>query len=172
MFRPSKGTKYKHIDGLFTDTIDWDLIENHIPDLLRIVLSIKTGRVSASTILRTLGTYSRQKKLYSAFFVKWIRFAADGVILENDRDQQRKLIKDNDLVANRAILHNGCTLTRLYSQFAKEAYTFDEATIGQISPYIREHIKRFGDYLLNMDREQPLPTCDFGSKNKKFANAS
>ena len=67
MFRPSKDTQYEHIDALFTaDTIDWDLIENHIPDLLRIVLSIKAGRVSASTILRRLGTYSRKNKLYSA----------------------------------------------------------------------------------------------------------
>ncbi|MBK8225345.1 MAG: Tn3 family transposase [Candidatus Obscuribacter sp.] len=67
LFRPSKDTKYEHIDELFTDTIDWALIENLLPDLLRIVLSIKAGRVSASTILRRLGTYSRKNKLYSAF---------------------------------------------------------------------------------------------------------
>jgi TnpA family transposase len=209
MFRPSKDTQYEHIDALFTaDTIDWDLIENHIPDLLRIVLSIKAGRVSASTILRRLGTYSRKNKLYSAFaelgrvtrtifllkyisdpelrstisavtnkseqlndFIKWIRFGADGVIQENDRDEQRKLIKYNHLVAICVILHNVCTLTRLLSQLAKEGHIFDEATIGQISPYIREHINRFGDYQLNMERGQPLPTYDFGLKNKKFANA-
>lgn len=209
MFRPSKDTIYENIDELFTDTIDWDLIESHIPDLLRIVLSIKAGCVSASTILRRLGTYSRKNKLYAAFaelgrvtrtifllkyisdtelratitaatnkseqfndFIKWIRFGADGVIQENDRDEQRKLIKYNHLVANCVILHNVCTLTRLLSQLAKEGHIFDEATIGQISPYIREHINRFGDYLLNMDRGLPLPTYDFGLKNKKLANAS
>lgn len=208
MFRPSKDTIYENIDELFTDTIDWDLIESHIPDLLRIVLSIKAGCVSASTILRRLGTYSRKNKLYAAFaelgrvtrtifllkyisdtelratitaatnkseqfndFIKWIRFGADGVIQENDRDEQRKLIKYNHLVANCVILHNVCTLTRLLSQLAKEGHIFDEATIGQISPYIREHINRFGDYLLNMDRGLPLPTYDFGLKNKKLANA-
>jgi TnpA family transposase len=208
LYRPSKDTQYKHIDALFTDTIDWELIENHFRDLLRIVLSIKAGRVSASTILRRLGTYSRKNKLYSAFaelgrvtrtifllkyisdqelrstinaatnkseqfndFIKWIRFGANGVIQENDRDEQRKLIKYNHLVANCLILHNVCTLTRLFSQLGKEGHTFDEATIGQISPYIRDHINRFGDYFLNMDRAQPLPTYDFGWKNKKFANA-
>lgn len=209
LFRPSKDTKYQHIDELFTDTIDWDLIENHLPDLLRIVLSIKVGRVSASTILRRLGTYSRKNKLYSAFaelgrvtrtifllnyisdselrstitaatnkseqfndFIKWIRFGANGVIQENDRDEQRKLIKYNHLVANCVILHNVCNLTRLLSQLATKGQTFDEATIGQISPYIREHINRFGDYVLNMDRGQPFPTYELGLKNKKFANAS
>lgn len=208
LFRPSKDTKYEHIDELFTDTIDWALIENLLPDLLRIVLSIKAGRVSASTILRRLGTYSRKNKLYSAFaelgratrtifllkyisdtelrstitaatnkseqfndFIKWIRFGADGVIQENDRDEQRKLIKYNHLVANCLILHNVCTLTRLLSQLATEGHKFDEATIGQISPYIREHINRFGDYVLNMDRGQPFPTYELGLKNKKFANA-
>lgn len=208
MFRPSKDTVYEHIDALFTDTVDWDLIESHLPDLLRIVLSIKAGRVSASTILRRLGTYSRKNKLYSAFaelgrvtrtifllkyisdpglrstinaatnkseqfndFIKWIRFGADGVIQENDRDEQRKLIKYNHLVANCVIMHNVCTLTRLLSQLEKEGHTFDEVTIGQISPYIRQHINRFGDYRLNMDRGQPLPTYNFGLKNKKFANA-
>jgi len=75
------------------------------------------------------------------------------------------------LVANCLILHNVCTLTRLFSQLGKEGHTFDEATIGQISPYIRDHINRFGDYFLNMDRAQPLPTYDFSWKNKKFANA-
>jgi len=33
-FRPSTDARYKHIDSLFTDTIDWDLIETHWPDLL------------------------------------------------------------------------------------------------------------------------------------------
>lgn len=209
LFRPSKDTKYQYIDELFTDTIDWDLIANHLPDLLRIVLSIKVGRVSASTILRRLGTYSRKNKLYSAFaelgrvtrtifllnyisdselrstitaatnkseqfndFIKWIRFGANGVIQENDRHEQRKLIKYNHLVANCVILHNVCNLTRLLSQLATKGHTFDEATIGQISPYIREHINRFGDYVLNMDRGQPFPTYELGLKNKKFANAS
>jgi len=33
-FRPSTDARYKHIDSLFSDTIDWDLIETHWPDLL------------------------------------------------------------------------------------------------------------------------------------------
>ena len=35
--------------------------------MLRVVLSIKVGRISASTILRRLGTYSRKNRLYQAF---------------------------------------------------------------------------------------------------------
>ena len=36
-FRPTKETRYKHIDNLFSDTIDWDLIETHWQDLLQVV---------------------------------------------------------------------------------------------------------------------------------------
>src|SRR3954464_11067164 len=67
LFRPSKTSRYSNVDSLFTDVIDWSLIETHLPDMLRVVLSIRAGRISASTILRKLGTYSRKNRLYQAF---------------------------------------------------------------------------------------------------------
>ena len=47
--------------------IDWDLIQTHLPDMQRVAVSIKTGKITASTILRRLGTASRKNKLYFAF---------------------------------------------------------------------------------------------------------
>ena len=58
-FRPHRHAVYAHIDALFDDPIDWELMETHVPDLLRVVLSIKAGRI-ASTLLRKLGTASRR----------------------------------------------------------------------------------------------------------------
>ena len=66
-YRPERGVNYKHIDKLFGETINWDLIRRHFPDMLRIALSIKAGKISPSTILRRLGTKSRKNKLYFAF---------------------------------------------------------------------------------------------------------
>jgi len=208
LFRPSKDSSYEHIDELFADTIDWKIIATHLSDMLRIAISIKQGRISASAVLRRLGTHSRKNKLYAAFvelgrvirtifllkylsdptlratinaatnkcesfndFIKWIRFA-DGTLQENDRDEQRKLIKYNHLVANLMILHNVITLTRLLNKLAEEGIEFDEETIAQISPYIREHINRFGAYLLNLDRNQPLPGRTVTLKRKNLAKAS
>ncbi len=37
-----------------------------LPDMLRVVLSIKAGKIMPSTILRRLATYSRKNKLYLA----------------------------------------------------------------------------------------------------------
>ncbi|MBV9168560.1 MAG: transposase, partial [Chloroflexi bacterium] len=66
-FRPSKDVHYRHIDALFTDTVDWELIEAHWQDLLQVVLSVKAGVVSSALLLRKLGTYSRRNRLYQAF---------------------------------------------------------------------------------------------------------
>ena len=65
-FRPDKKTKYKHIDSLFNDSIRWDIIETHWEDMMQVVLSIKNGDISSSSLLRKLGSYSRKNKLYFA----------------------------------------------------------------------------------------------------------
>ncbi len=41
LFRPDKNTTYEHIDSLFTDTINWDLIEKHWQDIMQVVLSVE-----------------------------------------------------------------------------------------------------------------------------------
>jgi TnpA family transposase len=60
---------FAHLPGieLMPRIRNWNLIETHLPDMLRVALSMKAGRVSASTILRRLGTYSRKNRLYQAF---------------------------------------------------------------------------------------------------------
>jgi TnpA family transposase len=67
LFRPAKNTKCKNIDGLFSDTIDWDLIETHWQDMMQVVLSIHKGKMSSSKLLRKLGNYSKKNRLYQAF---------------------------------------------------------------------------------------------------------
>ena len=67
-YRPTKTTRYAHIDTLFDDAaIDWRLIETHWPDLMRVVLSLRAGRISSVALLRRLGHDSRKNKLYRAF---------------------------------------------------------------------------------------------------------
>jgi len=66
-FRPERDTEFEHIDALCSQTIDWALIQRHVPDMLRVALSVKQGRIRPSAILKRLGTYSRKNKLYFAF---------------------------------------------------------------------------------------------------------
>jgi TnpA family transposase len=66
--RPSPDSHYEHIDELFAETVDWQVLVTHLPDMLRVALSIREGLLTPSTILRRLGTYSRKNRLYHAFF--------------------------------------------------------------------------------------------------------
>jgi TnpA family transposase len=128
---------------LFGDTADWRLIHRHLPDMLRVALSISQGTIRSPAILRTLGTESRKNRLYLAFrargrvvrtifllrvmheeerrqtisaatniaeawngFVQWVAFGGEGVIRQNNREEQRKIIRYNHLVANLVVFHN------------------------------------------------------------------
>lgn len=63
-YRPSAESRCRHIDALFGEpgrnVIDWDLIETHHQDVMRVVLSIQEGKISSATLLRRLSTYSRR----------------------------------------------------------------------------------------------------------------
>jgi len=66
--RPARTVRYQHIDKLFADeAVDWALIENHWPDIMRVVLSIRAGRISSAALLRRLGNQSRRNRIYRAF---------------------------------------------------------------------------------------------------------
>ena len=66
-YRPSRAHRYEHIDSLFAaDEVDWKLIETHWPDLMRVALSVRAGRISSVTLLRRLGSESRCNRIYRA----------------------------------------------------------------------------------------------------------
>jgi len=189
LHRAGKERRYEHIDALFTATIDWELIATHLPDMLRVALSIKAGSITPSTILRRLGTYSRKNRLYHAFrelgravrtgfllrymidpelratihaamnkgesfnhYTKWVSFGGHGVIAENDRAEQRKVIKYNHLVANCLIFHTVATMTHVLTQAHGEGIAVDAEAVAAISPYITSHLNRFGRYHLDLTR--------------------
>jgi len=67
-YRPSREVIYEHIDSLFHDNVvDWELIQTHWQDLLRVAISIQEGKVLPSMLLRKLATYSHKNRLYQAF---------------------------------------------------------------------------------------------------------
>ncbi|KNY30141.1 Tn3 family transposase [Pseudobacteroides cellulosolvens] len=190
LYRVNKDDKYEHIDELFSEAINWDLIKTHLPDMLRVALSIKEGKITPSTILRKLGTYSKKNRLYKAFrelgcairtgflmryindpelrstiqsatnkneafngFSKWISFG--GTMTENNRDEQRKIIKYNHLIANCIIFYNVFSITKILQELISEGYEIDEAILSCLSPYPTDHINRFGQYDFDLNRKPP-----------------
>src|SRR2546425_9603536 len=54
------------MDTLFTDVIDWEVIETYWQDLMQVSLSLYMGRLSSPMLLRKLGNWSRRNRLYQA----------------------------------------------------------------------------------------------------------
>jgi TnpA family transposase len=65
-YKAEKGTRYKHIDRLFSDVIDWKLIRNHWKDLMQVAISIQQGRVASPMLLRKLSHDGRHNRLFAA----------------------------------------------------------------------------------------------------------
>lgn len=190
-YRPDKNKKYKHIDSLFKEKVDWELIETHWQDLMQVVLSIKAGKILPSTLLRKLGNYSRKNRLYLAYrelgrvvrtifllkyisdkkfreeihantnkvesfhyFAKWLNFGGE-ILQENDPEEQEKLIKYNNLVANALIFQNVIDQTRIIKNLMSEGFAVSPEDLKTLSPYLTAHIKRFGDYVIDLSEIPP-----------------
>nr|WP_276609614.1 Tn3 family transposase [Cupriavidus oxalaticus] len=63
LYRVDSETKYQHIDTLFTETVNWDLIERHWQDLMQLTLSIQAGALSSPLLLRRFGAASPKNRL-------------------------------------------------------------------------------------------------------------
>jgi TnpA family transposase len=197
LFRPDAAARYEHIDGLFTATVDWALIEAHLPDMLRVALSIRAGRLLPSAILRRLATYSRKNRLYFAFrelgrairtdfllrylssielrrviqaatnkselfnrYAQWVAFGSSGLATAAERDEQRKMVKYNHLVANLLIFHTAVGMTRALDELAADGHgaAITPEALAGTSPYLNEHLNRFGTYELDLSKPPaPLP---------------
>ena len=190
-YRPDKTKKYRHINSIFGDTVDWELIETHWKDLMQVVLSVSAGKVMPSTLLRKLSNYSRNNRLYLAFrelgrvvrtiflldyisdpkmreeihantnkveafngFAKWINFGGE-ILQENDPEEQEKLIKFNNLVANALIFQNVIDQTRIIKDLVDDGFNVKAADLMTLSPYLTSHIKRFGDYVIDLTETPP-----------------
>ena len=89
-------------------------------------------------------------------------FGGDGTILTNERDEQRKIIKYNHLVANCVIFHNVFSLSRVLHTLQSEGYPMSAQEVASLSPYLRPHINRFGHFPLDMDTLPPDLNYDLG----------
>jgi len=114
------------------------LIETHWRDLMQVVLSIREGRLSSTLLLRRLGTESRKNNVYKAFrelgrvirTITLLRFISEPELRE-----------EITAATNKAL-----DMTAVLRQLADEGWPVTPAAIADLSPYIRERIKRFGKY--------------------------
>ena len=187
--RPRARARYRHIDSLFSETVDWELLRKYWKDWMQLVLSVQAGRISSPTIIRQLSHHSQLNPLArfaeelgkaerTVFllewisnqllrqtvtamtnkvesyhgFSKWLSFGGE-VIAENDPDEQQKRIRYNDLLASAVILQNVIDMTKIIGDLRREGWTISDEDLTFLSPYLTPGLKRFGDYMVDLDRE-------------------
>ncbi len=64
-----------------------------------------------------------------------------------------KAVKYNDIITNSVILQNIIDMSDIIHQLIQDGAEIREDDIAFLSPYLTEHIKRFGDYLIDMRRQ-------------------
>jgi hypothetical protein len=88
-------------------------------------------------------------------FVQWVAFGGEGVIRQNNREEQRKTIRYNHLVANLVVFHNVVSMTRVLQELVDEGYPVTPEILAHLSPYKTGHINRFGHYEVRFDQIPP-----------------
>ena len=188
LYRPHKQAKYKHIDSLFSDKpVNWKLIENTWEDMMRVVVSIKQGKITTSLLLRKLTNYSKRDPLYQGFhelgkvirtqfllnyisdvdlreiitaetnkvesynnLSEWASFGAIELVASNDENEMEKAIKYNSIITNSVILQNIIDMNDIIYQLIQDGKVITKNDIACLSPYLVEHIKRFGEYVIDI----------------------
>ncbi|PLS84566.1 MAG: hypothetical protein CYG60_17240 [Actinobacteria bacterium] len=68
-----------------------------------------------------------------------------------DPEDREKRLKFNQLLADSLVLQNAADMTRVLRSLAQEGYPLRREEVSQLSPYLTEHVKRFGDYVVDLE---------------------
>jgi TnpA family transposase len=82
-------------------------------------------------------------------FSQWVTFGGWGILKSRDPVENEKRIKYKDLIANAIMLQNVVDLTDVMHDLVQEGHLVSPEFIVPMSPYMTEHIKRFGEYVID-----------------------
>jgi hypothetical protein len=106
---------------------------------------------------RVLPHHSRQVPATASLTggIHWIGFGGP-VIRSGDLVEQEKSLKYASLVANAIMLSNVVDMSAALAAMAEAGEPVTPDLVAALSPYGREHIRRFGQYVLDME-DLPAP---------------
>ncbi|MFD5750021.1 Tn3 family transposase [Streptomyces sp. NPDC127033] len=129
----------------------------------RVIRTVQLLRYLSDAPLRRRVTAATNKVESFNRFSQWIGFGNRGVIADNDPIEQEKAMKFNALLTNAVIFHNALDIAEIVRQLLEEGWEIDPEDLAHISPYLTEHINRFGEYSTHEVGIQPEaydPTLD------------
>ncbi|MBK5962694.1 hypothetical protein CCR95_00895 [Thiocystis minor] len=102
--------------------------------------------ISEADLRRSIRAETAKVESYNDF-LDWVGFGGP-VLKSDDPVEQAKQVKYMDLVANVIMLHNVHDLTEIFADMEAEGWKLTREFLAGLSPYMREHIRRFGRSLL------------------------
>lgn len=91
----------------------------------------------------------------SHHFTNWLAFGS-RVLRSGDPVAQEKRLKYRDVVANAVMLPHVVEMTKVLATLQQEGVEVPPEVATCLSPYLTEHLKRFGPYMLDIT-VQPEP---------------
>ena len=84
LYRPDRASRYAHIDSLFSENVNWPLIEEQYGLFMQLALSIQSGGLAPSAVLARVNSYSTRnrfslalqelgKAVRTKFLLQWIQ---------------------------------------------------------------------------------------------------
>ena len=119
-------------------------------ELGNVVRTVFLLRYISDTAMRRQITVTTNKAENYNEFSDWVSFGGE-ILPVNDPVEQEKRIKYNDLISNCIILKNVVDMTQVLRRMHTEGYPVNTQTIARLSPYLTEHIRRFGSYSFEPD---------------------
>ena len=111
--------------------------------------------ISDENLRRYITAMTNKVEAYNRF-TKWLSFGGEeGVIAENDPDEQEKRIKYTDVVANAAIFQTVVDMTQVLVKLNQDGFSITREDLAALSPYLTHHIRRFGDYVVDLSQTPP-----------------
>ena len=87
-------------------------------------------------------------------FTEWVRFGGEA-IPTGDPVEREKRVKYTDLVASAIMLQNVADMSDALAGLVGEGWTVTPGQVARLSPYGTSRVKRFGEYVLDMDGAPP-----------------
>jgi TnpA family transposase len=158
--------------SLVAGTINLRAISDHWFELLRLAMSIKTGTVTASVILRKLAASELRRRSHVGLnkgeqqnaLRRAVFFNRLGEIRDRSYENQRHRASGLNLLVAAIILWNTVYLQRAVDYLGKQGHHPEPTDLTHLSPLGWEHINLTGDYHwessppLGPDQFRPLRT--------------
>lgn len=124
-------------------------------ELGNVVRTVTLLRIISDEAIRRQTTAMQNKVEGYNGFSKWLSFAGFGKIKTNDPVEMEKRIKYNTLLTSAAILHNVVDMSHLLRQMIANGREITPQQLECLSPYLQDHIRRFGRYTIGENAPPP-----------------